>query len=205
MVSDKHDFSIVVNYKSGFSTFNRALIKGIDQPEFEYLNKSNFEIFTKTQKFMFVRDPVSRLKSFYYNYIIEDDFNKVNCRNDTRVMKQYLSQKYVLEIKQACLEEKTSPEFIERFLKLLGPNIVAVNHAAPQANLLFRYGMEISDLEKVYNFKTNLEFLNEKLGCEMKINHQTGAGESDRLDYSFLKEFCDMNYYVDYHLFREFF
>jgi len=116
MVEKSGDTVIAVNLKCGFATLIHALVQSNPAPIHDYSADPATDVARARRVVLFVRDPQSRFKSFFRNWIV----NKTpGCQDNQTVYKnisRYLRASDIQCLAYTPPEERNTREFPAGFL-----------------------------------------------------------------------------------------
>lgn len=175
MVETSGDTVIAVNLKCGFATLNHALIASNPAPAHAYSDDPLMDIERAKRVVMFVRDPPSRFKSFFRNWIVDKipgtNANQTVYRNVSR----FLRPADMKRLTETPAEERNTSEFLRFFTAAMGPALLQERHMAPQWHLLQKYGIAPDSITEIRNFRENTTFLE----SESRLDHAAGPADCE--------------------------
>lgn len=206
-VSNAGDSVVLVNYKCGFSTINNALVKGIENPDFHFTEHPREAVQAARRSVLFVREPASRLKSFFRNWVVSKTYQSADKQRGFEFAERWMQPKSFERLVSAPREEKNTAQFLEFFLQEIGPAIMYEGHLVPQWCLLSKFGIPLDQIGEVLSYRENIAFLEREFGINAEITNitRTEADGADPLDSDALEAFCQVIYARDYAMFRDFF
>lgn len=205
IVENSSETVIAVNLKCGYSTLNHALVQSNPTPVHHYSADPATDVARARRVVLFVRDPQSRFKSFFRNWIVDkipgSDDNQTVYNN----LAPYLRDTDTRRLAETPREARNNADFLSFFLTAIGPAFIQERHMSPQWYLLQKYHIPISQITEIRNYRENTGFLEAEYGIEPEVRNVTRARGHDPLDCPELEEFCRVMYARDYQMFGEYF
>ena len=204
-VENNKETVIAVNLKCGYSTINHALIQSNPSPLHDYSAAPARDVAEAKRVVLFVREPQSRFKSFFRNWIVDKfpgtDENQTIYNN----FAHYLRDSDMQRLSETPREDRNTPEFISFFLTAVGPAFIQERHMSPQWYLLQKYHIPIGQITEIRNYRENTAFLEAEYGIKPEVRNVTRAHGPDPLDCPELESFCKVMYARDYEMFGDHF
>jgi hypothetical protein len=215
LINHKEKFIVFVNFKCGFTAINSAAARNQDI-DTSIINPAKFQQWLLNNDisqflcYFISRNPLSRLVSYYYNWIVVKNevffYKKIN--SDVK-NKHFENLKNVMTIEDYCLiagatsKQKVSPEMFTLFLKYLPEFFMLDPHTMPQHNLFSAAGMKFSEIDRVIDNSDMANELSALLGKKIPQLNMSAYTETspDQLLSSVDLTVVEQRYARDYEYF----
>ena len=190
----KRKLVVAVNYKAGWSTFNRSLGQqsGIDLLPPSRLAEVGGEGY---RLILFMRPPLSRLVSYINDKII---LRRGNLSLVLNTMKAWNARDVMDEIQAARGDSHALQKAIDAFVPYLQVLIQQDRHLHPQHWLYTRLGLGPDVFDAILDYRNNIDFLESTFDLDVEIGNVTKSENiRDVVATPRVKEFCMAWYGID--------
>ncbi|MAY47200.1 MAG: hypothetical protein CML65_18350 [Rhodobacteraceae bacterium] len=203
----RHDdaCALIVNMKCGYSTVNRALVKGLETPVARVSAKPRQDLAAVDERILFVRHPVDRFVSYYKDKVIRRKRERARAtKADWDFEARWMEKADLDRLKAAGADEAASRDFFNFYVSAIGPAFWENRHTVPQWAILQGLRMTVSDVS-MKDYRENLAVLKDRFGVDAGVrNVSKSVGVSDALPFRDLAErFCEVFYARDYDMFGQ--